>query len=433
MKSEKSRRIILICVCVLCVISFAANVFLVLTLDKRDDSIKDYKDELGKTGEDLENSLKEASELRGRIENLDKEIEKLDKELEDGKIKIAGLEKNREEIGREFEEQLSKLSEEIENKKAEMEELRSRLKDLEEVTNVDINAQLDVLKALERLLENPPDVKITVTTEGVDQNGNKTYTETTESTPSNVALCFYDLISSYKYSFNGDADFYSASLVKLPYALGLYQAASKDKAANELTDDPDPSYVPLGLDTVFVYNSSMKQKGSGSIQYMPDGSSFTYLELVDYLIKDSDNVAFWKLSSVYGLNYLKAYLSKKSFPVMGRNLWHMSAKEAAVIASDVYSFVTTDPYYGQALGNSLKNGTHTVMSAVAFYPKKVMHKYGWDEKSYHDICIVGEDKPYVFVFMSDLEQGGTEVNEYIHKLAKLCNTLHDNFYCEPDN
>lgn len=426
MRSEKTRKIIFICVCALCALSFGANVFLALTLGKRDDSIKEYKKELGITGEQLESSLRKASDLKERIEALGKEIE-------EDKTRISELEKNREEIGREFEERISTLSEEIENKKKEMEELRSRLKDLEEVTNVDINSQLEVLKSLEDLLENPPDVKRTVTTEGVDQNGNKTYTETTVSSPSDVALCFYDLVSSYKYSYNGDADFYSASLVKLPYALGLYQAASDDKAAEEQTEAPDPSYVPLGLDTVFVYNSSMKQKGSGSIQYMPDGSSFTYLELVDYLVRVSDNVAFWKLSSVYGLTYLKAYLSAKDFPVMGKNVWHMSAKEAAVIAADVYSFVTTDPYYGPTLGASLEKSAHTVMAATAFYPKKVMHKYGWDKESYHDICIVGEDKPYVFVFMSDLEQGGTEVNEYIHKLAKLCDTLHDNFYSEPDN
>jgi hypothetical protein len=58
----------------------------------------------------------------------------------------------------------------------------------------------------------------------------------------------------------------------------------------------------------------------------------------------------------------------------------------------------------------------------------VAHKYGWDTGAYHDMGIVFDKNPYVVVILTDLDSGGTEVDDYIRSVLKLIDKLHENFY-----
>jgi 5S rRNA maturation endonuclease (ribonuclease M5) len=42
--------------------------------------------------------------------------------------------------------------------------------------------------------------------------------------------------------------------------------------------------------------------------------------------------------------------------------------------------------------------------------------------------IVFDKNPYVVVILTDLDQGGSEVDTYIRNVLKLVNRLHENFY-----
>ena len=71
---------------------------------------------------------------------------------------------------------------------------------------------------------------------------------------------------------------------------------------------------------------------------------------------------------------------------------------------------------------------HTVMIGYGVSPKKIAHKYGWDTNAYHDMAIVYDEHPYVLVFMSNMDQGGSQVNAYIQKVVSLIDDFHENFY-----
>ena len=414
---RKWKTLLFTAICVLLAFSAAVNVIAFLKLDDKTEELDKCKEVLNDTGDSLSLSLEEAKELKNKIETLDGEIE-------ENKKTISSLEKNKEEIGKEFSERIEELEKTVKDKEEERKELQKRLAELEEVTSVDINAQLEILNDLEYLLSHPPKRIYTEKTDTgeKDAQGGIIYREEQKEEDASVALYYYDLINENSYSFNGDRDFSSASLVKLPYALTLLKAASEDKKEHE----GEENYVPLGLDTVFVYDSTKKVEGSGTIQYRPDGSRFTYLELVDYMIKDSDNVAFKKLREVYGTSYIMKYATESRFDAMRRNFYHMTAKDAGEVMKDVYHFVKTDVNYGGFLRSSLEKAGHTVMVAGALRPKIALHKYGWDEKAYHDAALVCDDRPFIIVFMSDLEQGGSEVNSYIREVTLKIKELHDN-------
>lgn len=78
------------------------------------------------------------------------------------------------------------------------------------------------------------------------------------------------------YSYNADEIMYSASLIKLPFALSL------------LWENEDHD---RGFDGIFTYTGAEYAYGSGEIKFSPAGSTYTFLELMEYMLRVSDNVA----------------------------------------------------------------------------------------------------------------------------------------------
>ncbi len=421
--SKRKRMIIFIIISVVLVCSIAANIFLALALSKKNKQVDGYKSDLDAKNEENATAMSKITELDGQI--LDDQ-----KKISDLKETITNLESSQQEESQQvikLKEQISALEKEIEEKTAEQDALKQRLKELQNVYNIDVNKQLTILNELEALLKNPPK-KVTTTeekTDKVDANGKTVVEKGTKESDAVVSLYYLDIENGYRYSYNSDHVMYSASLIKLPYALGLLQAASADKALHK----NDPNYVPFGFDEVFTYTSNLKQEGTGIIKNDPDGTTYTYLELVDYMVRYSDNVAFKALRDKFGYTYLNSYISKNNITSMQKNgIRNLNSFDAAEVMLDVYDFINNDEYYGKFLETSLLNGSHKTMTVNAVYPKKAAHKYGWDDDSYHDMTLVYADSPYIIVFMSDLHQGGNEVNTYIQKVTKKIDQLHENFY-----
>jgi hypothetical protein len=110
------------------------------------------------------------------------------------------------------------------------------------------------------------------------------------------------------------------------------------------------------------------------------------------------------------------------------NVYNASAKDLGIIMKEIYRFTEGSSYYGPFMKETMKDSIHTVMIGYGVSPKKIAHKYGWDTGAYHDMAIVYDDHPYVLVFMSDMDGGGTTVNSYIQKVTGLVDDLHENFY-----
>ena len=418
--SKKVNTIVYIILSLVLACSIAFNVFLILDVDKKDESIGAYIS-------DAEIKNNEIEQAKSRINELDRMILDDLNKIEEMKATIKVLENNEDEeflLGK-----ISEIEAALEEKIAEQALLKQQIDELEKVYLVDINKQIVLLDEIEELLANPPK-KLTVRevdTGEVDEDGNPIMEEITEESDATVSLYYLDIENGYRYSYNSDAVLGSASCVKLPYALALLQAASAEKAEHE----DDPEYVPMGLDEIFTYTEDKKEDGTGIIKNDPDGTEYTYLQLIDYVVRHSDNVAFKALRDKYGYTYINSYVSNNKIKSMQRyGIWKLNAIDGADVMYDVYEFITNDKYYGSFLEESMLNGSHRVMTVHGVYPKKAAHKYGWDDDSYHDMTIVYGDKPYIIVFMSDLHQGGSEVNTYIQTITKKINMLHDNFYKE---
>ncbi|MEZ6255687.1 MAG: serine hydrolase [Patescibacteria group bacterium] len=90
------------------------------------------------------------------------------------------------------------------------------------------------------------------------------------------SVSILDINTGKYYGYNDSEQYYAASLYKLPVAIATLNALDED----------------LTLDTKLSYNKELHYYGgSGRIQGHKSGSIYTVASLLDYLIKDSDNVA----------------------------------------------------------------------------------------------------------------------------------------------
>ncbi|MFR5865998.1 MAG: serine hydrolase, partial [Acutalibacteraceae bacterium] len=97
------------------------------------------------------------------------------------------------------------------------------------------------------------------------------------------ALYYIDLTTGLTMSYNADRQFAAASLIKAPYLMYILDMV----AAGELS-----------LDDVHTYRKGYHYMGgTGQIRYMEDGTQLTLRQIIEYIVYDSDNVAFKMLNN----------------------------------------------------------------------------------------------------------------------------------------
>jgi len=279
---------------------------------------------------------------------------------------------------------------------------------------------------------------------------------TGEKTPAKVAFCYTDLTTGYTFSYNGDEIMYSASLIKLPYVYAVLSEVEKfeynkrnfDIEGNPLFDengeplfegdhpnlDADGNIIYLEGEEKYdlsrewvYYSSSMFEEGSGEIQHEKDGFTLTYLDLICYAVKYSDNIAFKALRSTFGFDTHNAMLEELDIAGREKGFMQLSAKDCAKYLKLVYEYCESDSPYAKALKEALLTATYTPMIPDALSPIVCGHKYGWDVGAYHDMAIAYDERPFSLVIMTDLDSGSYKDYMYIQSIAKVILELHQGY------
>ena len=199
------------------------------------------------------------------------------------------------------------------------------------------------------------------------------------------AVYYENLETGFVYEMNADWILPAASVIKAPYVLYVYTLAEAGLA---------------DLSSEHIYKSGDYKDGSGKIKDMPYGSVFTEYELLQYAIRNSDNIAQTMLVRKYGTNEFREFAESLGAnpalitTVAGAN---MTAFEASIYAKAIYDYIESDSVYGETLKTDLMN-TRNIM-IVSDYP--VARKYGWWGVAFHDMAIVYADSPYILVIFSD--------------------------------
>ena len=382
---------------------------------------------------ELSIAKKNKTDLENRISEIEAEIKNLEESLN-----------NKDELYLNLNKQISDLKLQIEEKNKEISDLEKYISTLDKIYSVDLNKQFAVISELQTLLsEGAPMNKVETPkknddgTPFLDENGQPVI-EVSYVYPK-ISVYYEDIENGYKYDWNGKTVYYSASCVKAPFALTVLKAASEeraeyDKKVAELIaqygDSAElPEFTPkYDFDKVFTYTQDKYRPGSGVIKNEKYGTQFTYRELLTKMLKYSDNVAFAELKNEYGVSMLKSFAKEIGTTAMKSNIYNATATDLGKSMKKIYEFFENDTYYAPSMKKTMMESIHTVMIGSGVSPKKIAHKYGWDDGAYHDMAIVYDKHPYVLVIMSDMDSGGSNVNSYIQKVASLVDKMHENFY-----
>lgn len=215
------------------------------------------------------------------------------------------------------------------------------------------------------------------------------------------AMYYIDLTTGLTISYNADRQFAAASLIKAPYLMYILDMI----AAGELS-----------LDDVHTYRRAYHYiGGTGQIRYMEDGTQLTLRQIIEYIVYDSDNVAFKMLNNGYD-----GVLSIPAFHDMAMRDYdapYYSGTYGNVLTASGVGRMFAEIYARAERGDELyvwfvdmlkdanenkfvKGGLPTDENSECLY--EVAHKYGMDIKSSNDAAIVFyNDRPYVLVLLTD--------------------------------
>ncbi|MCQ2432731.1 MAG: class A beta-lactamase-related serine hydrolase [Clostridia bacterium] len=258
-----------------------------------------------------------------------------------------------------------------------------------------------------------------------------------------AAVSYRDLERGTAFAANGDAMFFSASLIKAPYIYTLLEQIAKYneiKAANPTNDPavgktlPEDIWEKYDLARTIRITPSMVEEGSGTIRDMDlsGGKDFTVLELIDYAIRVSDNTAFRILRNEFGYDYFWSVSRTLGVKSVFTSFNNLTAEEGVLYLSAIYDFAKNYPYEGGILISLMRQANHAVLIPYALNGKNVAHKYGWDHDSYHDMALVYGDAPYAVCIMTNFnfDRQSDDINNYIRSIAKAVDALHASFYAD---
>ncbi len=213
-----------------------------------------------------------------------------------------------------------------------------------------------------------------------------------------------DLTDGNDYGLYETEEFEAASLIKLPLMATVYREVEKGT---------------LSLNEIYRLEAQDKRGGAGSISTRPNGTKFTYRELLELMGKESDNTAYAALKRIVGEKVIDETLSRIG-------MYETSLSDNATTPNDIGQFFRI-LYKGEILTLEHRDellGFLTDTNFENWLPKgipdsiTIAHKFGREVRVVNDAGIVFSSKPYAVVVMSKgiVEK---EADEVLPKLSEI--------------
>lgn len=235
-----------------------------------------------------------------------------------------------------------------------------------------------------------------------------------------VGIVITDLQTDWRFSFNKDNLFPSASLAKIPLMAACFLASQEGK---------------IKLSHHIALKATDKLSGSGVLKNMSPGIRFSIEELIGLMIYESDNTATHMIANIVGLDYLK-----NSFKVLGLKNTTLSRKiadfhsrdqgiENYTTAADM-AFLFEKIYHGSLVNNDISEHCIKLMKLSRIndrIPKylpaavTIAHKTGLERSVCHDAGIVFtcEGDFLIVVLTKHTHSDSSLSKEFIAKVALL--------------
>jgi beta-lactamase class A len=234
-----------------------------------------------------------------------------------------------------------------------------------------------------------------------------------------VGIYIKDLKTGKTWEYNADRLFRSASLIKLPIMVGVFNLVKENK---------------ISLETELILTSKERVDGSGSLKWARDGTRITVLELVYRMVTESDNTATRMLVDHIGIEYFKSYfkqigLSYTNITEEGMNLTSgrvskenfTTPREMGYLLERIYKKDIVSRDMCEMMLDILKrNKSHSRIRKGIPTTWQVGHKTGLLRRSCSDVGIVfSPNGDYILCVLLDDVPSYRSGKEFIAKVAKI--------------
>lgn len=224
----------------------------------------------------------------------------------------------------------------------------------------------------------------------------------------NLSFAYEDMYTGLHISYNEDHQYFTASTIKAPTEIYLYEEADKGN---------------IDLESYITYTSRYYLEGSGTIQFQPLGTQYKLRDLVKMALVESDNVAYQM--SAYSLNYedVKNFWKEKG----AKNFWsygiwgNISAYDGVIYMKELYNYSLTETDLSKELMDLFYNSVFRVIEADSD-STKIVHKSGWHFEIIHDMALVFDEYPYTLAIMTN--RAHADYADFFKKASKLINEFH---------
>ncbi len=271
-----------------------------------------------------------------------------------------------------------------------------------------------------------------------------------------VTFAYRDLKSGFGMSYGGDEIRYSASLIKAFYLYAVLKEIEdfeEDRA--RFADDGSPLYDEDGqplfegahpnynedgtirypeekkhynLREIWEYDpETMFEEGSGEIQNHTGAPlRMTWLELMEYALKYSDNIAYEQFTDRFGYQVFYDLAHRLGLQGTSEGIMRLTASDGILFLDELYGYLETDSPYAAVMKEAMRTSYHLELICRYFYQTTTaIHKYGWDKGAFHDMALIFGDRPLAIVLLSDYEDGGAIPTAYFGRIVELTKTIHE--------
>lgn len=238
--------------------------------------------------------------------------------------------------------------------------------------------------------------------------------------PGQVGIYVKDLGRGWEWSFHSDDLFPSASLIKVPVMIGVFEKIHRGQ---------------LALSSELTLRRRTRMGGSGSLKWAREGSHYTVRQLLDKLIAESDNTAMRVLLDEIGMGFLQGIfpqigfihtdiysegLTLKSGRVRQEN--YTTAREMGMMLESIYRGEVVNKFASELMLEILK-GPRRVRSRLAKSLPigwELAHKTGLLRRACHDAGIVFTPYgDYVLVVLTGRNTSYYSAKEFIAEAGRV--------------
>ena len=225
---------------------------------------------------------------------------------------------------------------------------------------------------------------------------------------------YTDLENDYNFGEDENENSYAASVTKLPAVLYAYKQADDGK---------------IDLNKELTYLEKNKREGSGIIQKSSVGTKYKLSEVLEYIIRYSDNIGYdMLLDELGGRNKVKEYWVKLGYDIIYTdNFGNLSPYLGNGYIKEVYKYYLTGKDNAKKLVDDMINSDNSEYVKVSDI--EVAHKYGEYVEGggyYNDVSLNFTKHPFALSITSTLGYSDTMKNLFLktHELSIKFNKMY---------